>query len=252
MIQQESRLKVADNTGAKEILCIRVLGGSGRRYAGIGDVIVGTVKDAIPGGNVKKGEVVKAVVVRTAKERRRADGSYIKFDENAAVILKSRRRAARHPHLRPSGPRAPREALHAHHLPRTRGDLRTMSKTLHVRKGDRVKVIAGKDRGLVGEVIAVFPERDRVIVAGVNIVKRHVKDTAKQPQSRQVNKGGIISAEAPIHASNVQLVVKNDKGDEVVTRIGYDRVEVTKRRSDGSDYKSTRSVRIARATGEEI
>jgi large subunit ribosomal protein L14 len=88
VIQQESRLKVADNTGAKEILCIRVLGGSGRRYAGIGDVIVATVKDAIPGGNVKKGEVVKAVIVRTVKERRRADGSYIRFDENAAVIIK--------------------------------------------------------------------------------------------------------------------------------------------------------------------
>ena len=88
MIQQESRVKVADNTGAKEILCIRVLGGSGRRYAGIGDIIVATVKDAIPGGNVKRGEVVKAVIVRTVKERRRADGSYIKFDENAAVIIK--------------------------------------------------------------------------------------------------------------------------------------------------------------------
>ena len=88
MIQQESRLRVADNTGAKMILCIRVLGGYGRSYAGIGDVIVGAVKDAIPGGNVKKGEVVKAVIVRTTKERQRADGSYIKFDENAAVILK--------------------------------------------------------------------------------------------------------------------------------------------------------------------
>ena len=88
MIQQESRLKVADNTGAKQILCIRVLGGSGRRYAGIGDVIVATVKDAIPGGNVKKGDVVKAVIVRTSKERRRPDGSFIRFDENAAVILK--------------------------------------------------------------------------------------------------------------------------------------------------------------------
>jgi large subunit ribosomal protein L14 len=87
MIQQESRLKVADNTGAKQILTIRVLGGSGRRYAGLGDVIVATVKDAIPGGNVKKGDVVKAVIVRTKKETRREDGSYIKFDENAAVIL---------------------------------------------------------------------------------------------------------------------------------------------------------------------
>ena len=89
MIQQETRLKVADNTGAKEILCIRVLGGSMRRYAGLGDTIVATVKDAIPGGNVKKGDVVKAVVVRTVKSYRRADGSYIKFDENAAVILKN-------------------------------------------------------------------------------------------------------------------------------------------------------------------
>ena len=88
MIQQESRLKVADNTGAKEILTIRVLGGSGRRYAGLGDVIVATVKDAIPGGNVKKGDVVKAVIVRTKKETRRQDGSYIKFDENAAVLIK--------------------------------------------------------------------------------------------------------------------------------------------------------------------
>ena len=124
MIQQESRLKVADNTGAKEILCIRVLGGSGRRYAGIGDVIVATVKDAIPGGNVKKGEVVKAVIVRTVKERRRADGSYIKFDENAAVILRADgERAARHPHLRSGRPRAAREALHAHHLARPGGDL---------------------------------------------------------------------------------------------------------------------------------
>ncbi|MCS5718201.1 50S ribosomal protein L14 [Herbiconiux sp. P17] len=89
MLQQESRVKVADNTGAKELLTIRVLGGSGRRYAGLGDVIVATVKDAIPGGNVKKGDVVKAVIVRTVKSTRRSDGSYIKFDENAAVILKN-------------------------------------------------------------------------------------------------------------------------------------------------------------------
>ena len=88
MIQQQSLMKVADNTGAKELMCIRVLGGSGRRYAGIGDIVVCAVKKAAPGGVVKKGDVVKAVVVRTAKETRRADGSYIKFDENAAVIIK--------------------------------------------------------------------------------------------------------------------------------------------------------------------
>ncbi len=88
MVQQQSRLKVADNTGAKEIMCIRCLGGSYRKYAGIGDIIIASVKDATPGGVVKKGEVVKAVVVRTKKGARRPDGSYIKFDENAAVIIK--------------------------------------------------------------------------------------------------------------------------------------------------------------------
>ena len=88
MIQQESRMTVADNTGAKELLCIRVLGGTGRRYANIGDIVVCSVKKAAPGGMVKKGEVVKAVVVRSVKGLKRADGSYIKFDENAAVIIR--------------------------------------------------------------------------------------------------------------------------------------------------------------------
>ncbi len=88
MVQQQSYLKVADNTGAKEIMSIRVLGGTGRRYAGVGDVIVASVKKAAPGGVVKKGEVVRAVVVRTVKGVRRADGSYVKFDDNAAVIIK--------------------------------------------------------------------------------------------------------------------------------------------------------------------
>ena len=87
MIQQESRLKVADNTGAKEILCIRVLGGSHRRYASLGDIIVASVKQAAPGGSVKKGDVVRAVIVRTSKEVGRQDGSYIRFDDNAAVII---------------------------------------------------------------------------------------------------------------------------------------------------------------------
>ena len=91
MIQQESRLRVADNSGAREVLCIRVLGGSRRRYASIGDVFVATVKDAVPGGKVKKGDVVKCVVVRTAKEKRRADGSYIRFDDNAAVLIDEKR-----------------------------------------------------------------------------------------------------------------------------------------------------------------
>jgi large subunit ribosomal protein L14 len=87
MIQQETRLKVADNTGAREILCIRVLGGSRRRYASVGDIIVASVKEAIPGGAVKKGDVVKAVIVRTNKAIRRPDGSYVRFDDNAAVLI---------------------------------------------------------------------------------------------------------------------------------------------------------------------
>ena len=89
MIQQESRLRVADNSGAKEVLCIKVLGGSRRRYASIGDIIIVSIREAIPGAKVKKGEVSRAVIVRTVKERRRPDGSYIRFDENAAVILKN-------------------------------------------------------------------------------------------------------------------------------------------------------------------
>ena len=88
MIQQQSLMKVADNTGAKELMCIRVLGGTGRRYAGVGDVVVAAVKKAAPGGQVKKGEVVKAVIVRSAKGVRREDGTYVRFDENAAVLIK--------------------------------------------------------------------------------------------------------------------------------------------------------------------
>ena len=123
MIQQESRLKVADNTGAREVLCIRVRGGSRRRYAGVGDVIVCTVKQAIPHGSVKKGEVVKAVVVRTKKEFGRDDGTYIAFDENAAVLIDAAEQPARHAHLRPRGPRAARPQLHEDRLARAGGAL---------------------------------------------------------------------------------------------------------------------------------
>ena len=106
MIQTETRLRVADNTGAREILCIRVRGGSRRRYAGVGDTITATVKQASPQGTVKKGEVVTAVIVRTRKAFGRDDGTYIAFDENAAVIIDAHQRAPRHAHLRPGGARA--------------------------------------------------------------------------------------------------------------------------------------------------
>ncbi len=121
-----------------------------------------------------------------------------------------------------------------------------------IRKGDRVKVIAGKDKGLVGEVLAVQPDRELVTVSGVNIVKRHLKDRSAQPQNSTQTQGGIVSSEAPVHVSNVALVVKDADGTEVTTRIGHRRDEVTKRRPDGTEYTAFRSVRVARRTGEEI
>ena len=139
MIQQESRLKVADNTGAKEILCIRVLGGSSRRYAGIGDVIVATVKDALPGAGVKKGDVVKAVVVRTRKERRRARRVLHPLRRERGRADQGRRGPARYPHLRAGGPRTAGEAIHADHLARAGGAV------MKIKKGDHVIVTAGKD-----------------------------------------------------------------------------------------------------------
>jgi large subunit ribosomal protein L24 len=126
-----------------------------------------------------------------------------------------------------------------------------MANTLHVKKGDRVRVITGSDKGKIGEVLKVDIERQRVVVSGVNIVKRHKRDSAPQPQSGQVVKGGIIASEAPIHVSNVMLVVKEDDKD-VTTRVGYIREDVTRTRPDGTEYTKSRAVRIARKTGERI
>ncbi len=156
MIQQESRLRVADNSGAKEVLCIKVLGGTRRRYASIGDVFVATVKDAMPGAAVKKGEVVKCVVVRTKKEKRRPDGSYIRFDENAAVLIKD--------DMTPRGTRifgpVGREL-------RDRKFMRIVSLapevlvTMKLRKGDTVEVITGKDKGNAGRDRARLPQDEQ-------------------------------------------------------------------------------------------
>lgn len=165
MIQQESRLRVADNTGAREILCIRVLGGSGRRYASIGDVIVATVKDAIPGAGVKKGDVVKAVVVRTVKERRRPDGSYIRFDENAAVIIKDG-----------GDPRGTRIFGPVGRELRDKRFMKIISLApggaliMKIKKGDTVRIIAGKDKGKDGKVLAAYPRLEKVLVEGINRV----------------------------------------------------------------------------------
>ena len=170
MIQQESRLRVADNTGAREILCIRVMGGSNRRYARVGDIIVGTVKTATPQGAVKKGEVVRAVVVRTKKPYGRDDGTQIAFDENAAVIIDSRAQPARHAHLRAGRPRAAREELHEDRLPGSGGALRNVATKMKIQKGDIVQILAGKDRGKQGRVIEARPSDGRVLVENLNVV----------------------------------------------------------------------------------
>jgi large subunit ribosomal protein L24 len=120
-----------------------------------------------------------------------------------------------------------------------------------IRKGDRVRVIAGDDKGATGEVLAVFPETGKVTVQGVNIVRHYVKDRYDPRTGNQI-KGGVVSTEAPIHISNVQLVTRDAKGKEVLTRIGSERQETTKARPDGSTYVATRGVRVARKTGEEI
>src|ERR1041384_3965140 len=136
MIQMTTELEVADNSGARRVMCIKVLGGSRRRYADVGDTIVVSVKEAIPRGRVKKGEVLKAVVVRTAHGVRRPDGSLIRFDGNAAVLINA--------------------------------------------QGDRVVVTTGRDKGKKGEVLKVMAEEDRVLVSGVNVVKRHQRQTQRE------------------------------------------------------------------------
>ena len=124
-------------------------------------------------------------------------------------------------------------------------------KSLHVKKGDRVVVIAGKDKGAKGEIISVDPVAGRVVVQGVNLVKKHRKEQQNTQTRNNRTPGGIITAEAPIDVSNVQLLVRVG-GKEVPTRVGYRRDEVTKRRADGTEYTASRSVRIARKTGKEI
>jgi len=202
MIQTQSRLDVADNTGAKSVMCIKVLGGSKRRYASVGDVIKVTIKEAAPRGRVKKGEVYSAVVVRTAKGIRRPDGALIKFDGNAAVLLNAK--------LEPIGTRI--------FGPVTR-ELRT------------VIVITGRDKGKRGKVAERATE-DRLIVDGVNIVKKHAK-----PNPMKGVTGGIIDKTMSIHQSNVAIFnAATGKAD----RVGI------KQLADGS------KVRVFKSSGEEI
>ena len=214
MIQAESRLVVADNSGAREALCIRVLGGTRRRYASVGDVIVVSVKSVIPSSDIKKGAVSKALIVRTKKEIRRADGSYIRFDDNACVLLNN---AGELRGSRIFGPVA--------------RELRAAMSKLHIKKGDTVYVNAGEDKGRTGKVLKVFVDKRRAIVEGLNMVSKSQKPSAKNPQ------GGIVKQEAPIHISNLNVV---DPKTGKPTRIGR------KLNADG------KLVRYAKKSGEEI
>ena len=194
---------IADNTGAKEIKTIRVLGGSSRKFGNIGDVIVASVRKAQPGGTVKKGEVVKAVIVRSAKGVRRADGSYVRFDENAAVLIKDDKNPRG---TRIFGPVA-RELRDKDYmkilslaLPKCcKGVGEDMNK-LSIRKDDTVIVLSGKDKGKQGKVLEVMPKEGKVVVEKINVVSRHTKPR------KQGEQGGIIKKEAPIYACKVQRV----------------------------------------------
>ena len=207
MIQMQTNLDVADNSGARRVMCIKVLGGSKRKYATIGDVIVVSVKEAIPRGRVKKGEVMKAVVVRIRKDIKRAGRLGHPLRPQRRGADQSADGAGRHPHLRAGAARAARQEPHEDHFARAGGAVMAAK----IRKGDKVVVLTGRDKGRTGEVIEVHPRDERALVRGINMVKRHQKQTAQQ-------EGGIISKELPIHLSNIALA---DPKDGKPTRVGF-------------------------------
>ena len=228
MIQNESRLRVADNSGAREILVIRVKGGSRRRYAGVGDVVTATVKQATPQGGVRKGEVVSAVVVRTKKSYGREDGTYIGFDENAAVLIDNQ-----------NNPRGTRIFGPVARELRDRNFMKIVSLApevlsampARIKSGDEVVVISGKDRGKRGKVLRVEPRRNRLYVEGLNMIKRHQRPQQVAGAQRAEQVGGVIEREGPIHISNVMMADPRDgKPTRVrIEREGEQRYRVTAR-----------------------
>jgi len=225
MIQMQTNLDVADNSGARRVMCIKVLGGSKRRYATIGDVIVVSVKEAIPRGRVKKGDVMKAVVVRIAKDiHRRRIGD--PFRPQRGRIDQCAVGAGRHPYLRAGSARIARQEPYENHVARPGGAVMAAK----IRKGDKVVVLTGRDKGRSGEVIEVRPGDGTALVRGVNLVKRHQKQSQNQ-------EGGIISKEVPIHLSNIAFA---DPKDGKATRIGW------KIQKDGT------RVRVAKRSGADI
>ena len=166
MIQMQSNLEVADNSGAKRVQCIKVLGGSKRRTAGVGDIIVVSVKEAAPRGRVKKGDVHRAVIVRTAKDIRRPDGSVIRFDSNAAVLVNKNEEPIGTRIFGPVVRELRAKKAYEDHQPCAGGAVMAAAK---ICKGDKVVVLSGKDKGKTGEVVTAMPKDGKVVVSGVNI-----------------------------------------------------------------------------------
>ena len=226
MIQVQTELQVADNTGARRVECIKVLGGSKRRYASIGDTIVIAVKEAIPKGKVKKGSVHKAVVVRVKKGIHREDGSKVKFDNNAAVLVDDKGEPVG---TRIFGP-VTREL-------RSEKFMKIISLAPEVlwmnrlKKGDQVYIISGKDKGKTGTVNRLTQD-DKVLVDGINLVKKNVK-----PNPNKNETGGIIEKEMPLHVSKVMLFNPNTKKPD---RVGF------------MTLKNNKKVRIYKSTGEQV
>jgi large subunit ribosomal protein L14 len=226
MIQMQSNLEVADNSGAKRVQCIKVLGGSKRRFAGVGDIIVVSVKEAAPRGRVKKGDVHKAVIVRTAKDIHRPDGSTIRFDSNAAVLVNNNPGADRHPYLRSGRPRAAREEAYEDHQPRAGGAVMA-AQDQEGRQGRRP---VRQGQGPHGEVVKSMPKDGKVVVSGVNFAARHRKADPGNPQ------GGIERREAPLHVSKVAI---EDPKTGKPTRVRF-------------EERDGKKVRIAVRSGELI
>jgi len=225
MIQLQSILAAADNSGAKTLMCIKVMGGTRRRYAAVGDVIKVSVKDAIPRGKVKKGEVYDAVVVRTRRGVRRPDGSLIKLRQRRGAAVQQAR-ADRHPHLRARDARAAHRAVHEDHFAGTGSALRLVMRK--IRKGDNVIVISGRDKGRKGAVVAVL-EDDKVLVENINRVKRHTRGNPQQNKA-----GGILEKEAPLHVSKVALFnPATQKADRVGVKVLADGKRVRFFKSNG-------------------
>ena len=224
----QTTLQSADNSGAKKLMCIKVLGGSHRRFATIGDVIKVAIKDAMPKGKVKKGEVYNAVIVRTKKGIRRSDGSAIRFDSNAVVLLDNK--------LEPLGTRifgpVTRElrALTFMKIISLAPEVLQRVIMKKLKKGDSIIVIAGKDKGKKGEILKVI-EPNKLVISNINLAKKHVKPNPNKGES-----GGIIEKEMPIHISNVMMLNPiSKKGD----RVGFKKLE------DGKKvrvYKSNKEV----------